>query len=755
MRFLREVTSTFNGPRRRASGFDILPVIAFLLPVAFYFWYIARNGVNVPRWDDWEIIPIASGFLHGNLTASMLWSQHNENRMPVAYLFDLIFTRFGNLDFRALMFFSAILIVAAYALLGWSYFRNRRFTWWGLVPVTLIGFSLAQHDNPLWGFQIAWYLVVVCLAVTLYCLISLEEHMRWKLICAMVAAAIGSFSSFQGLLIWPAGLVVLILQEVRRRVVIQWLVVAFAVTVVYFVGFNLGSTGGGSIASALIRPDRLVPFLLVELGSVAAGTDPASPPGYAGLGLFGLLLLALSGAVVFSAWRSRPNAQLALAAALIVFALLFDVFVYAGRGASGIASATTSRYTTYNLLLLLGNYFGLAALVRLSSGIELRRVVGTAGLFVILLLAQVVAATSIGLKVGEAQRIAALQSAAVTLDYLNASPVRIQSYVYPDVVTFRRLSALAQRDNLSLFSGGKKCSTFSGWEPHLSPARSLDGGYAARPRADRSLGLYLKGNRRANEAWRVLSELYGKRPDLAASYPAWGITSPASVLAWAGTANASKYARGALAAYSQEYRAMFDVAKRSLAEGHHSPDLPYLVLPAPAPLTPMLLESDRAAEAWRVLSILYFERQDLVRAFPGSAAEFPKPYLDWAASSSKSQDVDGTGSLLRGYVGELQTMQNIMASSPSEVDKFTPEEILPTPHSLKPLLASDPATYAAWILLSNAYRSDRGFHPVTEAQSECLDLSLARWALGPGLSSEKLFSSYESQIASMRDALQQ
>ncbi len=760
MRFFREIASYFDEIRRGVARFSIspvaavaLPVGAILLPVALYFWFIARNGVNVPRWDDWEIIPIASGLLHGNLSASMLWSQHNENRMPVAYLFDLLFTRWGNLNFRALMFFSASLIVVAYGLLAWSYFRGRRFGWWALVPVAFIGFSLAQHDNPLWGFQIAWYLVTVCLAATLYCLITVEEGTQWKLIGAIAAAAVGSFCSFQGLLIWPAGAVVLLLRNGRRGIITLWALAAVAVAFAYFAGFNLGATGGGSVPEALARPDRFVPFLLVQVGSVAAGTIPASPWGYAGLGIFGFLLLAVSAVVVVSAWRRRPDPQLALASALIVFALLFDILVYIGRSASGVFSATTSRYTTYNLLLLLGNYFGLLALLRLTVGPELRRIKVIAATFAALLTAQVAASSGIGLSVGEAQRIASLQSDEITRNYLDATPNQVQTYEYPNVEVFRKLAALAQRDRLSTFSNAGRCDASQGWAPHLS-SRQSHGSVDPMPlSADGSLLLYVNGNRGASEAWRVLSDLYIKRPDLAASYPAWGITFPSSLLAWAGTPSASTYARGALTSYQTEYRSMFDVAKRSLAEGHHAPDLPYVVMPVPAALSAMLLESDRAVEAWRVLSILYFERQDLVRAFPGIDPEFPKQYVDWAVNSAKSEDVDGTGSLLRGYTVELRAMQNVMASAPHQPDGLASEGVLPAPRSLNELLASDPATYAAWMLVSAAYRSDREPHPISEANSECLALNLVSWAGRVG-SSQPLFLTYAGQISRMRDALE-
>ena len=533
------------------------------------------------------------------------------------------------------------------------------------------------------------------------------------------------------------------------------MIVALVATLVYFAGFNFGATGGGSIPAALVRPDLLFPFILVQLGSVAAGTDPFSFWGYLGLGIFGLLLLAVSAVVVAGAWEHRPDPQLALASGLIIFALLFDISVYFGRGAAGIGSATTSRYTTYNLLLLLGDYFGLLVLFRVNSGAQRRRVRRVAGIFAVLLLVQVGAASTLGLSSGETQRLYALESAKVTLHYLDATPSQIQTFEYPNVPEFRKLSALAQRDNLSIFANVKNCESPEGLRRWLSSTK-VDTGADPKPfEATGALESYLANHRRANEAWRTLLELHANHLDLAVGYPAWGITFPASLLAWAGTENASTYAGGALAAYSPEYGAMFEVAKKSLAEGNHPKDLPDVVLPAPQALTALLLDDDRAAEAWRVLSILYFERGDLVRAFPGLDFEFPKRYIDWAVSSSKSPDLDGTGSLLRGYAGELQSMQSILASvEPGRADGLTSDRVLPIPHSLESLLTGDPSSYAAWMLLSDVYRGHRNVQPPIQPPSECFDLVLVRWASGPGHFSDRALSLYTEQLDGIRDALE-
>jgi hypothetical protein len=94
-----------------------------------------------------------------------------------------------------------------------------------------------QYQNALWGFQLAWYLVLVTAALTIYLLD------RWVLtwpvvVIAIMSSVITSLSSLQGLLIWPIGL---LLMFDRRRPLpfkIVWIVAAALTAVVYFANFN-------------------------------------------------------------------------------------------------------------------------------------------------------------------------------------------------------------------------------------------------------------------------------------------------------------------------------------------------------------------------------------------------------------------------------------------------------------------------------------------------------------------------------------
>ena len=71
----------------------------------------------------------------------------------------------------------------------------------------------------------AWYLVMAALALALFLLD--RPVLNWFVLAGAIAAAVvGSFSSLQGLLIWPAGLVLLYCRKRQRTLVVAWILSA-------------------------------------------------------------------------------------------------------------------------------------------------------------------------------------------------------------------------------------------------------------------------------------------------------------------------------------------------------------------------------------------------------------------------------------------------------------------------------------------------------------------------------------------------
>ncbi len=336
-----------TAPSRRAL--PILPFVILAASTVAYFWFIDHFGLNTIWIDQRSDLGVLSHAYSGHLTLSTLWAQHTDNRILFPNLVVLLLaygTRFNVLDEE---FLSAGTLLISIAVLILGHRRRSPGTPWILyVPVAILMLSVVQSGNALWGFQFAWYLVLLALTVAL--VLCDSPKWTWLVTTAAVAAAVvGSYSSLQGLLIWPAGLLILLLRHRPRLIVFLWIGAAAVTGAIYFVNFNtqLGDTNGFIVH----HPVAGARFFLFSVGNVIGAHDGNTPV------VLGLLIAMVSLWLVISTIRRRNDGDATpLGAALICFGLLFALTITIGRASGGLDSGGGSRYTTYSLLTLVGCY---------------------------------------------------------------------------------------------------------------------------------------------------------------------------------------------------------------------------------------------------------------------------------------------------------------------------------------------------------------------------------------------------------------
>ena len=188
-------------------------LFAFLVLSALYFSFIAIYSVNGLIADDWSFVNLVHQAMGGHLSLGLLWAQHGGHRMffPNLMIVELAVATHDNA--KTTMLLSAVVLIVSFAVLLFvvgSYAR-RRVTLPMVVACGLVWFSLADVQNALWAFQFAWYFVLLLLMLLLALLLSrpTDRPQAWRFILAIAAAVVASYSSFQGLLLWPIGLVAL------------------------------------------------------------------------------------------------------------------------------------------------------------------------------------------------------------------------------------------------------------------------------------------------------------------------------------------------------------------------------------------------------------------------------------------------------------------------------------------------------------------------------------------------------------------
>jgi hypothetical protein len=184
---------------------------------------------------------------------------------------------------------------------------------------------------------------------------------------------VASGSGIQGLLIWPAGILLLaLLRPLRRHRLASWGALGTAVWVAYFWNYHQ-PTSTRDPSNGLQHPlAGLRFFARLVGGSLAWDRGPAL--------VVGALLIA--GAIVaLVAAGLRPSRGVQLWAAVLVYAALACMSIASGRSFQGGGAALSSRYATYALLFVAALLILVATLVwSRRTGVGVAALVALVGL---------------------------------------------------------------------------------------------------------------------------------------------------------------------------------------------------------------------------------------------------------------------------------------------------------------------------------------------------------------------------------------
>ena len=333
----------------------VLTVLGFGLPLAGYLLLLQRFSIDAIYGDQWDDVTVINASYTHLFPWAAMWVQHTDNRIFFPNAFVVLLAHTAHFNIKVEEYLSAIFLVAAVGLLIWTHRRRSKQTpWLYYCPVAILGLSIVQFGNMLWGFQMAWFLVLLSLALTLY-LID-RPSLTWVPFAGAIAfAVVGSFSLLSGLLIWPSGLVLLYYRRRSWPYAVAWLTAALATAIVYF--HNYAFSPGGGFARQ--HPMAALKFFFFLVGDIV-GTPVTQTSNNGLVILFGVLIvLAAVGTVLLCGFRRDTQSSSPLGVALICFGLLFAATVTQGRSFFGLTGASWSRYTTFDLLILIGIYLAL------------------------------------------------------------------------------------------------------------------------------------------------------------------------------------------------------------------------------------------------------------------------------------------------------------------------------------------------------------------------------------------------------------
>jgi hypothetical protein len=217
---------------------------AFVMPAIVLALMIGRF-VNVPFLDEWSWTALSVALHHGTLTWNVMIAQHNEHRNVVGNLVFAAIDRTIGWNVLAEQLVSFALLCLAQAA-AWFVIRAttpppRRLVLFAVCSLLL--WSLAQWENLALGYNVGWN---ACTAAAFVVLAALADSARlWRVSVAAGAAAIATFSSAQGALLFP---VAFALVAIDRRSHTRGLVLLAAVAAVTGAAFLDGYTSRAGAA---------------------------------------------------------------------------------------------------------------------------------------------------------------------------------------------------------------------------------------------------------------------------------------------------------------------------------------------------------------------------------------------------------------------------------------------------------------------------------------------------------------------------
>jgi hypothetical protein len=329
-----------------------------LLPVALGFAYVHLFGVDVPHYDSWSMVPFFEKLSSGTLTVRDLFAQHNEHRIffpRIAMLSLGTVTAFNNV---AIMYLIQLCLLATSIALLLAFKSNIRANLLYFAPIPFLVFTWGQIWNLLQAFQITLVFAQTFGVLTFYLLyLSGNERLRYlSFPGALGSGTVASFSAAPGLLVWPVGLLQLLILPARGSLKSllagAWGLVGVAEWAVYFHNYvQPKNTSSRYISDHLLTS---VEYFLTTLG--------ASLFRQQGFALVvGLLLACLVAASLFFVYESGKLGECSFWIAILSFSFLVLASTTVARGGSGIEDALIPKYVTFSVLAVISAY---AMLVR-------------------------------------------------------------------------------------------------------------------------------------------------------------------------------------------------------------------------------------------------------------------------------------------------------------------------------------------------------------------------------------------------------
>jgi len=452
---LKEFASKFSARDR----LYIVVILLMVLPAVLMLLYIKAYGVNVVIWDKWAMVPLFDKLYTGDSSLwADLWAPINNHRVFFPKLTILLLgsiTHWNNVAEMYLHWFFSCL--TSYVLLR-AYIRTFGSSVPALalfIPVVWIIFWMRPYRLVIGEGDIVMFMGPFFLLLALYLLVT-SGSLGWRFALSVISGVVASFSYGIGPLVWPIGLVLILLflrlriEESKRlylKMASIWCLIGIPVLIGYFAGNTVTEPGGRSLLSFLDLPsDYLLKFFLASMGG------PLSRDLNIAIAMGSLLLFLFIGTGLYALRKyPRPQSFTLFFLSLILLAILFAAQLTVVRSITiwgrHIEEALASRYTEISSFGIIGLYLLILSLQIRYKYVKPLLIGFLLSLIVMGMYAPYSSAIELGNKVRDRNNeIAYFVS---TYEYQSDENLR-KVHPYPEQV--RERAPILEKYNLSVFS---------------------------------------------------------------------------------------------------------------------------------------------------------------------------------------------------------------------------------------------------------------------------------------------------------------
>lgn len=335
----------------KASQKKLLFGSLIALPLVLLIALLIRYSVNVPFWDQWELVSLFEKSARGTLGFADFFAQHNEHRILFPRLIMYVLAKASHWNTNLEVACNVVLAGAGFyfilklikkSLSGSKY----------IVPASilasLIFFSPLQWENWLWGWQIQWFLNTLSVIAAVWIWSSWHTSPIKKFTLAAIMGIIATYSLASGMFVWLICLPILWFDKKLRRYILPWLFVGGIAVVVHYIGY-INPAGHPSKTLFLKEPLQFVEYFVVYM------TRPIVFKYILGIVT---AVLFLPGSVLLTIWLYTKEKTAVVVSllpwiCLALYSIATGLTTDASRLGFGVEQAYTSRYVTISNLFLL------------------------------------------------------------------------------------------------------------------------------------------------------------------------------------------------------------------------------------------------------------------------------------------------------------------------------------------------------------------------------------------------------------------